>query len=741
MASAPAEKSIEILSQELTCSLCSEYYAKPKTLECCHYYCQECLGGFASEKEPVSEPQVISCPACGVETNLPPGGVAALPDVRFVDRLKELHDRMAAVQGGKEAKCQSCSTELAAFFCRQCPDLACGGCAASHRATSGGHSVSSLEELRESGARAFPMKPFPPSGCFCGSGAAVSTFCSDCRQLACENCAAAKHCDHRADPIKKAASQARRQLQQCLFPLRIAGQQLAESLAKIRNAEREIASQGEDAERTIRAFFDEAISCLESERETALAKAAGLVGKKLGALREQEQELARASSEVQSVVEFSKQSAELVNDEEVLESHDGLLSRIKDECSKCKDTADQEPCEVANMAVQTMGAREIINQLSRERVSVYLFPTDNSRVHRAEVGKETTHCVMESFDPLFTPHLASFSASLVSVVDDSVIEGSVTPVGRGLYEVHYTPRVRGRHKLWVKRDGEAISNTPFPVLATISPVKLGERVHCMEQLKHPYSVAISSQSQLFVTESGGDSIQKFRRRGEDVAAEIFAAFHQTKSPTGMAVDGDGFCYIVNSSTHTLAKFNKHGELMAEVGGEGSERGEFYHPSGVAVVGERVYVCDRKNNRIKVYSRDLKLLEVFGTQGCGEGELNWPYNIASDEGGLLYVADTDNHRIQVFDECRKFLHSFGSCGNEEGSLMRPTGVCVGKNGHLYVTEYSNHRVSVFARDGSFVTSFGSHGSGRGQFCYPVGITIDCDGFVYICDQGNNRVQVF
>ena len=631
----------------------------------------------------------------------------------------------------------------AAFSCRQRSDLDCAESrgTATARKWSCDHFKSPAEKLQEKGPRRFSAPAPPPCRCACSGGGSVQMFCRDCRRLACDDCIAAEHAGHSHDPAKKCASQSRRLLQQSLFPLRITGQQLTESLARIKTAHQDVSSQTEDAERSIQLFFDETISLLEQERQNILARTAKLAGEKLKNLREQEQKVRRASGEVQSVVDYCRQKAEMVSDEEFLALQDDLQNRIREECSRHDGHSEQDPCEVANIAVQMTGAEEIAG-LCREKARVYLFPSNNnSHVHRAKVGEETTHCIMESSDPLFTPHLASFTASVVSVVDGSTIEGSVTPVGRGLYEVCYTPTVRGRHRLWVKRDGEAIPGAPFPVLATISPTQLGKPVHCMESLKHPYSAAFDSQNQLFVTQSGGETIQKYRRSGDDVVSESFEISRQLKAPTGMAVDSEGFSYLVNISTHTLCKFDSSGALVGEVGKEGSDRDELNHPSGVAVVGNKVFVCDRNNDRIKIYSRDLKLLGTFGSHGCGEGEMNWPYDVTCDDDELVYVADSDNHRVQVFNKSGKFQHSLGTRGNGEGSLMRPTGVCMGHDGLLYVTEYANHHVSVFQRDGTFVGGFGSYGSAPGQFCYPVGITVDGDGFVYVCDQGNNRVQVF
>lgn len=565
-----------------------------------------------------------------------------------------------------------------------------------------------------------------------------SYFSDDTASLLSSSC---DSCISRRSSTRKS----RRNLQRSLFPLRIIGQQLKESLTRVKNAQRDVTSQGEDAERSIRSFFAETISRLEQERDNLLARSSGLVREKLAALRQQEETVSRATSEVQNMVEYCKRNTESANDEDLLTLHNDLRDRIQNECSRQRKWCKEDPCEVADIAVQVTGVEEIV-QLCREKVRVYTFPNSTaSLVQRAEVGEESMRCVMEPWDPLFTPHTTSLTATLVSVVDGSKMKGLVTPVGRGLYEVRYTPQVRGRHQLHVTRDGKSISGSPLPVMATISPSLLGTPVHTMGPLKHPYSAVFDPKNQLFVTESGGNCIQKYKRSGDKVVGEVFTSSRQLKAPTGMAIDSEGFSYVVNTSTHTLSKLNQDGVVVKEVGREGSERDDFNHPTGLALMEDnKIFVCDRKNDRIKIYSTDLVLLGTFGRHGSGEGELNWPYDIACDEEHqLVYVADSDNHRIQVFGTDGKYRCTLGGPGTsrEPGTLARPAGICLGGDGRLYVTEFANHRVSVFDRDGVFQGGFGSYGSEPGQFCYPVGITSDGDGFLYVCDQGNNRVQVF
>ena len=57
-----------------------------------------------------------------------------------------------------------------------------------------------------------------------------------------------------------------------------------------------------------------------------------------------------------------------------------------------------------------------------------------------------------------------------------------------------------------------------------------------------------------------------------------------------------------------------------------------------------------NQNVKVYdvSGDVpEFLFSFGTSGMGDGQFNYPNDIAFDSTGRLYIADRENNRIQVW----------------------------------------------------------------------------------------------
>ena len=81
--------------------------------------------------------------------------------------MKELRTKMEKVQGKMEAVCEMCSRAKAEAFCRQCTEFICNDCVKLHGILKvfAGHNVVTLQELKEGGAKAIPLKEAPPPMC------------------------------------------------------------------------------------------------------------------------------------------------------------------------------------------------------------------------------------------------------------------------------------------------------------------------------------------------------------------------------------------------------------------------------------------------------------------------------------------------------------------------------------------------------------------------------------------------
>jgi len=167
---------------------------------------------------------------------------------------------------------------------------------------------------------------------------------------------------------------------------------------------------------------------------------------------------------------------------------------------------------------------------------------------------------------------------------------------------------------------------------------------------------------------------------------------------------------------------------------------FARPTGVACRGDRVYVAETGEHRVRLSEIDGTWREL-GRRGSDPGEFNFPTSITLDEDSFL-VGDTLNFRIQRFDDSTgRFLGEFGRIGDSPGEMPRSKDVAVDRDGRVWVSDGHLDRISFYDRDGAFLMSIGGTGSGPGEFTSPAGIAAHPDGRVAVVDSLNRRLHIF
>jgi catechol 2,3-dioxygenase-like lactoylglutathione lyase family enzyme/sugar lactone lactonase YvrE len=109
-------------------------------------------------------------------------------------------------------------------------------------------------------------------------------------------------------------------------------------------------------------------------------------------------------------------------------------------------------------------------------------------------------------------------------------------------------------------------------------------------------------------------------------------------------------------------------------------GPFNRPTklGVAPNGD-LYVADGYGNaRIHRFSPALELLDSWGEPGEGPGQFIAPHSVKVHADGRVFVCDRENDRVQIFSSNGELLEIWPG-------LARPSDMCLGADGLVYLAE--------------------------------------------------------
>jgi peptidylglycine monooxygenase len=212
----------------------------------------------------------------------------------------------------------------------------------------------------------------------------------------------------------------------------------------------------------------------------------------------------------------------------------------------------------------------------------------------------------------------------------------------------------------------------------------------------PSSIAVDSRDRVYVFQRGGPPILIFEREGDFVGGwprrpnQLEDAHHIYISP-------DDFVYLADRDAHQVLKFTTDGELVMALGTRyrASLQAPFNHPSDTCVApnGE-IYISDGYgNSSVHRFSPDGEHIASFGSPGRGPGEFCVPHSIRVSDDGRVYVADRENNRVQVFTPEGQFL-------SEWTDMKSPMGVQITPDNAVIVTDQVP-RFTVFSLDGEIL----------------------------------------
>jgi hypothetical protein len=193
------------------------------------------------------------------------------------------------------------------------------------------------------------------------------------------------------------------------------------------------------------------------------------------------------------------------------------------------------------------------------------------------------------------------------------------------------------------------------------------------------------------------------------------------------LDGKPLQILGQRGIHSDTGCENPGDLVPRAAGPFNFPSEIYpSPTG------DLYVSDGyRNCRIHHFSPDGQLIASWGVPGKGgPGQFHLPHSILVDQENLLYVCDRENSRIQVFTGDGEFAAMWTD-------MTRPNDISEGKDGNFYVAESSlqgsKPRISVRDRQGQVIAAWECRSAH--------GLWVDSKGNVYLALTGAMSVDKY
>jgi DNA-binding beta-propeller fold protein YncE len=255
-----------------------------------------------------------------------------------------------------------------------------------------------------------------------------------------------------------------------------------------------------------------------------------------------------------------------------------------------------------------------------------------------------------------------------------------------------------------------------------------DQVHVFTRTDHPYMV-----------------FEKSGKLADSWGQGLFEDAH------GICIGPDDSVYLVDRGPQVVLKFAKEGRHLLSLGKrhQPSDTGyteedpkvkypgpPFHHPTDVSVGPQaEIYVSDGyRNCRVHVFGPEGDLRYAFGEPGTGDGQFNLVHSVWWHK-GTLYVADRANNRIQVFTPEGKHLATWPG-------FLAPCKIYIDSEDVMYVAELTA-RLSIVDLSGNVIGRWGNERNTEpGQFFGPHGIWVDSEGSIYVAETlAGSKLQKF
>ncbi len=259
------------------------------------------------------------------------------------------------------------------------------------------------------------------------------------------------------------------------------------------------------------------------------------------------------------------------------------------------------------------------------------------------------------------------------------------------------------------------------------------------------AVAVDGDGNVWYYTRSSHPVMQFDSDGKLLQAwpEDKALSNHQGAAHGMGIGPDGGVWLVDRETHTVFKFSQSGRALVTLGSFAAKEGTndtpyaFNRPAGISFDRQgNLYVADGyKNTRVAKYSPSGDYLMHWGGPGNGPGQFNLVHGVTLDHRDRVYVADRGNKRVQVFSKSGKFIAEWKGIGTPWNLTFDR------REKVIWMCDGDLGRVSKLSLDGEVIGMFGTTGKAAGELFQVHCIAVDSDGAIYTAETVNQRIQKF
>ncbi|HXH70794.1 MAG TPA: hypothetical protein VNI60_10745 [Pyrinomonadaceae bacterium] len=318
---------------------------------------------------------------------------------------------------------------------------------------------------------------------------------------------------------------------------------------------------------------------------------------------------------------------------------------------------------------------------------------------------------------------------------------------------------------------------PFWIIKKIAVPAPFSRVHTIlneaEKLGEPFGIAVRDD-EIFFSDGETGRIWKITNY-----KDFSVVTDKLDTPSAIAFDQNGDLIVADSGTHTIKRVKILSGAIETVAGVEWQKGFadgdagnalFNAPIGIAAAGDKIFVADTYNDKIRVIENGQVSTLAGGEQGLADdrnglsAKFDTPCGIAVLKDESLIIADTGNNRLRRVESSGRTTTFAGRDKTEEekkltnekpildgqisqARFIEPLAVSVDKAGVIYVADANSIRAVGRKSPNTIETisdtkrGFADGDMPTARFNRPSGLFADEQGNLFVADAENQAVRIF